>query len=443
MVFGLRRTLQIQPEVHHMGRRTCLSLLAVLLLSLPLATRAQQPAATAQFALHDGDTVVFYGDSITEQRQYTSDVEMYTLTRFPGRKVRFLNAGVGGDKVSGGWAGPVDLRLERDVLNAHPTVLTIMLGMNDGYYRPFDKEILATYADGFRHILDTVQSGVPGVRITLLKPSPFDDVTRAPQWDPGYNSVMLHFGELMDQLATERKLSVADLNAPVTTVLAKAKQIDPVMASALALDRVHPGTAVHWVMAESILKSWGAPSIVSSASIDAAKGTVLLADNTTITQLQHGKAGLSWVELDNALPLPLAPVEVDPYLALALQASDLTEALNQQPLRVTGLAAGSYRLLIDEQEAGTFTADELDKGVNLALLETPMAEQARLVAFDNDRKNQIENMHFSQQNNVQDVNAQALTGKLKGALDAAFERERKDAQPVAHRYRVVANTVAH
>ena len=426
-----------------MGRRTCLSLLAALLLSLPLATHAQQPAATAQFALHDGDTVVFYGDSITDQRNYTSDVEMYTLTRFPARKVTFLNAGVGGDKVSGGWAGPIDLRIDRDVLNAHPTVITIMLGMNDGYYRPFDKGIYSTYADGFKHILDTMQAGLPGVRITLLKPSPYDDVTRAPGWDPGYNSVMLRFGTLMDQLAAERKLSVADMNAPVTSVLAKAKAIDPVLATALVPDRVHPGIAMHWVMAESILKSWGAPSLVSSTSIDAAKGTVVLSDNTTVTQVQHGKAGLSWVELDNALPLPLAPVGVDPYLALTLQASDLTDALNQQPLRVSGLAAGTYRLLIDDQEIGTYTADQLDKGVNLALLETPMALQSRLLAFDNDRKNQIESVHYSQANNVQDASAQALAAKLKGSLDAAFERERKDAQPVAHRYKVVATTPAH
>jgi hypothetical protein len=81
--------------------------------------------------------------------------------------------------------------------------------------------------------------------------------------------------------------------------------------------------------------------------------------------------------------------------------------------------------------------------VNLALLETPMALQSRLLAFDNDRKNQIESVHYSQANNVQDASAQALAAKLKGSLDAAFERERKDAQPVAHRYKVVATTPAH
>ena len=35
------------------------------------------------FALKDGDRVVFYGDSITEQRLYTTYVEHYVLTHYP------------------------------------------------------------------------------------------------------------------------------------------------------------------------------------------------------------------------------------------------------------------------------------------------------------------------------------------------------------------------
>lgn len=51
--------------------------------------------ARADYALRDGDTVVFLGDSITAVRTYGKIVERYTLLRFPGRKVRFRNAGWG------------------------------------------------------------------------------------------------------------------------------------------------------------------------------------------------------------------------------------------------------------------------------------------------------------------------------------------------------------
>jgi hypothetical protein len=53
--------------------------------------------ARADFAIRDGDTVVFLGDSITAARTYGKIIENYTLLRFPERKVHFINAGWGGD----------------------------------------------------------------------------------------------------------------------------------------------------------------------------------------------------------------------------------------------------------------------------------------------------------------------------------------------------------
>src|SRR3954451_19606445 len=101
--------------------------------------------AQADFYLKDGDRVVFYGDSITDQRLYTTFTESYVLTRFPTLNVVFTHSGWGGDRVGGGGGGPVDLRLARDVFPYQPTVMTIMLGMNDGGYRALDETLLNTY----------------------------------------------------------------------------------------------------------------------------------------------------------------------------------------------------------------------------------------------------------------------------------------------------------
>src|SRR5437870_2883356 len=86
--------------------------------------------AQQDFFLRDGDTVVFYGDSITDQRLYTTFVETYTVTRYPRMRVKFVHSGWGGDRVSGGGGGTIDERLRRDVMAYKPTVMTIMLGMN-------------------------------------------------------------------------------------------------------------------------------------------------------------------------------------------------------------------------------------------------------------------------------------------------------------------------
>jgi hypothetical protein len=57
------------------------------------------------FAFKEGDTVVFLGDSITAARTYGKIVENYTLLRYPDRKVRFVNAGRGGDTAPAGSGG--------------------------------------------------------------------------------------------------------------------------------------------------------------------------------------------------------------------------------------------------------------------------------------------------------------------------------------------------
>src|SRR6478752_1154042 len=93
------------------------------------------------FYLKEGDRVVFYGDSITDQRLYTTFTETYVLTRFPAMKVDFIHSGWGGDRVGGGGGGPIDVRLERDVIAYKPSVMTIMLGMNDGSYKALDEDI--------------------------------------------------------------------------------------------------------------------------------------------------------------------------------------------------------------------------------------------------------------------------------------------------------------
>src|SRR5881394_2064677 len=182
------------------------------------------------FALKDGDRVVFYGDSITDQRLYTTFTETYVVTRFPKLDVSFVHSGWGGDRVTGGGGGPIDLRLRRDVVAYKPTVMTIMLGMNDGSYRAFDEKIFDTYAKGYQHIIDSVKEALPGIRFTAIQTSPFDDVTQPPRFEGGYNAVLVRYSQFVKELAAREKLSVADLNTPIVAALEKAKSTDAELA---------------------------------------------------------------------------------------------------------------------------------------------------------------------------------------------------------------------
>src|SRR4029077_13028569 len=114
-------------------------------------------AAPETFYLKNGDRVVFYGDSITDQRLYTTFVESYVVTRFPKLNVTFIHSGWGGYRVTGGGGGKVDLRLSRDVISYKPTVVTVMLGMNDGNYRANEQPIFDTYSSGYEHLVTTLK----------------------------------------------------------------------------------------------------------------------------------------------------------------------------------------------------------------------------------------------------------------------------------------------
>jgi lysophospholipase L1-like esterase len=404
-------------------RRVLLLLVAVLALAVPIM-------AQNQFALKDGDRVVFYGDSITDQRLYTTFIETYVVTRFPHLHVWFVHSGVGGDRVTGGWAGPIDLRLRRDVIAYKPTVMTIMLGMNDASYRAWDDAIFKTYSTGYQHILDSMKQGLPGIRITLIQPSPFDDVTRPPTFEGGYNAVLVRYGQFVKELGEREHLTVADLNTPMVGMLEKAKATDAELAQKIISDRVHPGPGGHLIMAEGLLEAWNAPATVAAVEIDAAAKRVAHADNTKVTDLQAG-SNVSWTETDGSLPMPIDLS--DKVVALAVSSSDFVAALDQEPLQVTGLDAARYSLTIDGEKVGDFTKQQLADGINLAVLPTPMVKQAATV---HDLTLKHNDVHFARWRDVQVTLQDYKLSREPAAVDAldkledeVVQQQRAEAQP--------------
>jgi len=371
------------------------------------------------FYLKNGDTVVFYGDSITEQNLYNQWVELYTVTRFPAMRVHFFGAGVGGDRVTGGGGGGIDERLARDVFQEKPTVVSVMLGMNDGSYRATTNEIQSTYTKGYEHLLDSIHEHAPQARLTLLGPSPFDDVTRPVTFPGGYNAALLHFADLDRELAAKAGATFINLNPAVTTMLEKAQATDPMVAKLLLPDRVHPELIAHWVIAESLLKGWNAPSLVSSVTIDAQAAKMADAQNASVDQVLREGDTLKWTAIENALPLPF--ISSNAIQALLLDLTDIQKQLNQEPLRVTGLAAGQYKLSIDGGAIGTFSADELAKGINLADCATPMRAQAQRVGWLVRDRDETHYIHLRMRVRKADTGAQLGKADVMDAFESSLE----------------------
>jgi lysophospholipase L1-like esterase len=349
-----------------------LGVLFVLACIVPLDART---LAAGGFYLHDGDRVVFYGDSITERGFYTSFVEDYVATRFPTWNITFINSGWGGDWIEGGGGGKAGQRIARDILANHPTVVTMMLGMNDGGYQPYDQAFFDAYEKGYRQFVNQLIDQHPPLRVTLIEPSPYDDVTRAPQFGK-YNDVMIRYGQFVNHLAHEKGFESVDFNAPLLHLLQAALHIDPESARKLIPDEIHPASAASLLLGAVLIKSWGGPSQISSVTLDAASAKPARAENAVVTDLKLGST-MSWSETDSALPLPVA-IE-DPEVALVLRTSDTIQEIDHEMLQVKGLTAASYTLQIDGVPVGVWSSEQLAGGVNLALVSTPMLKQALAV----------------------------------------------------------------
>ena len=67
------------------------SAIVATVLSTAAASHGEAPMFT------NGDRVAFIGDSITHDGTYHAFIYDFYLTRFPGRRVAFLNCGISGD----------------------------------------------------------------------------------------------------------------------------------------------------------------------------------------------------------------------------------------------------------------------------------------------------------------------------------------------------------
>lgn len=400
--------------------------------------------------LKNGDRVVFYGDSITDLRQYTTIVETYVATRYPNLDIRFVNSGWGGDTVSGGGGGPVDTRLKRDVVAYRPNVVTIMLGMNDGGYKAETESNDEKYFTGYRHIVDELKSSLPGVRITAIQPSPYDDIAHTPAFpvsgDIRYNEVMRSFGKWISGYAQQNQLNLADLNTGVVNTLIEANKLDPAGAKDIIPDRIHPSFAGSILLAEGLLKAWRVRPAVSTVVLNAAQKD-LKTETTEFAQISELSKGgaVAWTEVDESLPLPFKQWQEmwggGANVGLVIRASDVTDALNRQILKVKGLKSGTYSLKIDGNSVGAFNNDQFASGINLALLKTPATDQAMKVYQLASLREEI---HYDGWRNIQvplgdySLPQSPLAVDALSQLDTAISLKMRElAKPTPHKFEVV------
>ncbi len=316
---------------------------------------SQITIARADYALEDGDTVAFLGDSITAAQTYGKIVENYTLLRFPERKIRFFNAGWGGDTAAGGLK-----RLDRDALDRGATVVIVAYGINDiGWGTRADDEHRNLYLKSIRGIVERCKERkarvfICSAALTAEDPSKSETGYLQKMCDDGM-AIARDCGEgAIDVQRTMRSIFVKVLEAAKHEKNAKDK---PALHTP---DGIHLNDLGQLAMAFAIIKGLGAPAEVSSATLDARDLNSTSAQGCRISNLKGDPAHLEFERLDDGLP-----VNFGIFGALQFRFIPIPDEINRYMLSVRGLVDGKYEVLADGRALGTWPAEVLAKGINI------------------------------------------------------------------------------
>ena len=319
----------------------------------------------AEFELRDGDTVAFLGDSITAARGYTKIVEHYTLMRFPERRVRFANAGQGGDTAFGCLE-----RLERDVFSQGATVVTVAFGVNDiGWGMKADAEHKQRYLDGIRTIIERCRERK--VRVFICSPAitaeePDKAEITAEEPDKAENGFLQKMTDEGLALAKSLGAGAIDLQRGMREVQRRVVETNAGENEEKKKTRLHVEDGVHLndlgqlAMAYAMLKGLGAPADVSSATLDAEHGALVSAEGCAISEITKREDGIEFTRLDKGLPLNLGALS-----GLQYRWIPIPEGINRYMLTVRGLAAGDYEIRVGDRSLGKTNAAQLARGLNI------------------------------------------------------------------------------
>jgi hypothetical protein len=244
--------------------------------------------------------------------------------------------------------------------------------------------------------METRFKNLVNTNIVLMGSSPFDETAVIKGNTPlkNKNKAMLRIVDFQRESAIANSWQFFDLNQPMTSINQQFQKKDPTF-TICGNDRIHPDNNGHMVMAYLILKAQGlAGKEVASINIEASNASVTSSSNCEITNIKKDSRGIEFDYLAKALPYPMDTIargwQQKKSQADAVKIIPFIDEMNEEMLTVKGLK-GNYRLLIDNEEIGTWPASDFAKGINLAILtNTPQYQQALKVMFLNEERWEIE-----------------------------------------------------
>ena len=325
-----------------------------------------------------GDTICFLGDSITHGGQFHEFLQLFYATRYPNIALTFHNCGIAGDNAEG-----MIYRFKDDVLVHNPSHVFLMSGINDVIRTLYfegqaSDEVIKKRKNAiavFKQNTDILASTFKASEITpiYLTPSIYDQYSKIEKENNlGCNDALIECSNHIKSIASQYDATVVDLNTPMKNIMDRELQNDSLF-TIIGKDRVHPKTTGHFIMFHEILSTIESPGVVAQISIDLNQNNRIKTQNCSVNELQVSGEKIIFNCLENSLPFPLTSA-----LDTALNLVPFQKNINQEILQIIGLDKGSYDLFIQDKLINTFSAKQLNEGVNLSNeFNTPQYKQAK------------------------------------------------------------------
>ena len=245
-------------ETHHnKGRREFIkrtSIGGALGLSLSqIVSSAFAANPAAKIALERDDVILFQGDSITDAGRnrdersannsralgngYAFMAASKLLHDHPDKNLQVYNRGISGNKVY-----QLAERWDTDCLELKPTVLSILIGVNDFWHMLAGKYegTIDTYRNDFKTLLEKTRENLPTVKLIIGEPFAVPDVKAVDaSWFPRFNEYQ--------KAAREMATTFHATFIPYQSIFDKALKSAPGVY--WTHDGVHPSIAGNQLMA--------------------------------------------------------------------------------------------------------------------------------------------------------------------------------------------------
>ena len=209
-------------------------------------------AAAGELAIRPGEKIGFLGDSITEiGTQHPGGYTRLVMSGLEalGCKAEPVFAGVGGHK-----SDDMHARIERDILAHKPKWMLLSCGVNDTWHAQMSGRKGVPLPEFIAHVTEMVKAAkASGIQVMLMTATVVYE-------SPDYvcNQQLKAYNAAIHKIAREQSCRIADVGQAIRSELERMHAAGRPYGTLLTVDGVHMNPLGDAIMAETILRAFGA-----------------------------------------------------------------------------------------------------------------------------------------------------------------------------------------